>query len=244
MITNRKLIGASLVGALVFITGFVQSSSAQEKPPLYMFVAEMETFVEKALDLKEKAADLSDDEIKARLNEMTVVAARASKVYFAQIETSVKPELDEYLGERINENPEIRHFYVLLGNQFLSVAREVINQRAGEEKKFRMYSTVGGSLLGLAAGGAVLYFAKGVAKNALTAGLLVVGLGVAGGVGGYVAGPAVAKFALPADPSIKNADDFLKRYPAGEDFVSDLEDSSPDLSMRLAQIDEALALAR
>jgi len=98
--------------------------------------------------------------------------------------------------------------------------------------------------LGLAAGGAVLYFAKGVAKSAVTASLLVVGLTAAGGVGGYIAGPAVASFMLPADPSIKNAGDFLKRYPAGEDFINDLEDFSPDLRIGLKEVEEAMHARR
>ncbi len=238
---HKKIFKSAMIlwGSLLTTT-HLWGSESSDNPPLYMFVSEMETFVEKAVDLKEKAGDLNDDEIKTRIEEMTTVASRASKVYFAHIDSVIKPELDQYLHERISEHSELRHFFILLGNRFLAEAREALQQRQMQEKKFRIYSTVGGSILGLASGGAVLYFAKGVAKNALTAGLLVVGLGVAGGAVGYVAGPSVAKFALPADPSIQNADDFLKRYPAGEDFISELESLSPDLSLQLSQIEEEL----
>ncbi len=216
------------------------SAAIEQDPPLYLFIAEMETFIEKANDLKSQGSQLSDDEIKTRITEMTTVAGRAARVYFSQLDTEVKPELDKYLHEKVSSNEDIRHFFVLLGNQFIDIARNVVLDRKAQEKKYRMYSTVGGSLLGLAGGGAVLYFAKGLTKNILTAGLVVVGLGVGGGIAGYAAGPLVASFLLPADPSIKNAEDFMARYPAGEDFILEIEEMNPDIALGLAELQEAL----
>lgn len=234
-----------LVGTVVVLAALGRSEMyAQGKEPLYLFISEMETFTEKATELKAKAPDLGDEEIKTKVDELTTIAGRISKVYFEQIETEIKPDLDKYLHDRITGNNEIRHFYLLLGNQFLAVARSVLEERQAKEKKFRMYSTVGGSILGLASGGALLYFAKGVAKSGVTATLIVVGLTAAGGVGGYLAGPAIAGFMLPADPSIKNAGDFLKKYPAGEDFIHELEDFSPDLRVGLSEVEEAMHARR
>jgi len=234
-----------LVGTIVVLAALGRTETyAQGKEPLYLFISEMETFTEKANDLKAKAPDMGDDEIKTKVDELTTIASRISKVYFAQIESDIKPDLDKYLHDRITDNTDIRHFYLLLGNQFLAVARGVLDERQSQEKKYRMYSTVGGSVLGLATGGAILYFAKGVAKTGMTATLIVVGLTAAGGVGGYLAGPALAGFMLPADPSIKNANDFLKKYPAGEDFIHELEDFSPDLRIGLNEVEEAMHARR
>lgn len=234
-----------LVGTIVLLTAFGQAEIyAETKEPLYLFISEMETFTEKANELKNGDPYISDDEMKTKVDELTIIAGRVAKVYFAQIESEIKPDLDKYLHERITQNEEIRHFFLLLGNQFLAIARSALDERQQQEKRYRMYSTVGGSILGLASGGAVLYFAKGVAKQAMTATLVVVGLTAAGGVGGYFAGPAVTGFMLPADPSIKSADDFLKKYPAGEDFIYELEDFSPDLRIGLSEVDEAMYALR
>lgn len=234
--------GGVCLAALFMLQVFsVSRVVAQEQPPIYMFIAEIEGFLEKSEQLVADAPGLSDDEIKVRIEELMVLSSRASRVYFANIDSDIKPELDRYLHDRLQTSQDIRHFFVLMGNEFLNTARAVLNARQADEKRIRSYSTIGGTVVGLGSGTALLLFAKNLTKNPWVAGLVVVGLGVAGGVAGHYASPLVAEWMLPADPAIKNADDFLRRYPAGEDFISELENLSPDLSAHLQGIEELMS---
>jgi len=79
-----------LVGTIVVLAAIGQTSvKAQGQEPLYLFISEMETFTEKANELKTKAPDMTDEEIKVKVDELTTIAGRISKVYFAPIEISI-----------------------------------------------------------------------------------------------------------------------------------------------------------
>lgn len=230
-----------LTGAELSAQNQGRASSPETDGPLFLFSMEMDEFVERATLLRSVATELPTPQIESKVEDLIEIASRMASIYFESLDTEHQTEIDQYLGYRLEQNSEIRTYFVLLGNQFVFGAESLVLRQAQNNKKYRMYATIGGSLLGAAAGGAVLYFKPNLVQGFWKSSLLVIGLGAAGAGVGYGSTYAFGEYILPAEPGLKTAKDFVERYPAGEDFISKIENLDVDLLMGMADVDDAIS---
>lgn len=224
-----------VLGLAIALTPVV--SSAQNDTQALLFSAELESFIDQATALYEGGDALTPDELKRGVDSLIEISSHIAAMYFDKIGSAEQKDYDVYLSDMISSHNEIRNYFVLLGNRFLFEANEALKARNNQIKKFKSWSVVGGTVLGLASGVALLAIRPQFAKSALSAGLVIVGLSAAGAGGGYAVGHYAQSYFLPADPNLKKAEDFIRRYPAGEDFIQSLEGiESADLSLGLREI--------
>lgn len=237
-----KLWMLSMAGALCITSAWAQESYSDDElnTKLLIFTDEVDEFLERAWTAYEKGSSLSPQELEKEIEALIQNTHRISAAYFEALDTAVQPDMEAYLNRTYSQNNEIHHYFLLLGNAVYQRADFLVQERIQSNRKMRMWGTVGGTVLGLATGGAILYFKPQLAPNAIHATLLVLGLGAAGAGVGYGGAYLTHTFILPANLAVKNAKDFLAKYPTGDDFVRHIGDASADLALGLLDLEEAL----
>jgi len=143
------------------------------------FAGEIQTYIETAKSIPE----LPEDRMNDAVEELQAIGKRAAEYYFQHLNESLQPMLDKYLGQTLEKNASLENYFIFLGNSFLAQAVQLMDEQAAKEKKIRIRSAIGGSILGLAVGGGYLfvkakYIAPGAAltlKDYLIASTAVVG---------------------------------------------------------------------
>lgn len=222
-----KLITAFILAA--FFMPLLTLAEAEEKQPDYppdliFFKQELNSFVLNAKKIDRTRTQMDEKAYEAALHELMVIGARIADIYFRNANETFRPQMEETLGSTLAENRNLKNYWVPLGNGFVNRAQAFIEERATHENQVRFWATVGGVALGALGGGTYLYFRSAatsgiVLKEALVATTAVVGGGL---LGRYAASPAINAFVFPANLSVKNAKDFMVRYPHGEDFLEEI----------------------
>ncbi|MBN8554494.1 MAG: hypothetical protein J0L93_03535 [Deltaproteobacteria bacterium] len=222
----------SVWGVLGFALTTTTTAEIPEKDQnILMFTGEVRNFVETAAELHDKTKNQSNE--KEQLDSLYQTATRISLIYFRELTTENHPKLDAFLGKTIKENAELKNYFTILGNAFLELALREVRKQKDQDRLIKIWSTVGGAIVGLAVGGGYIYFTSLNAKSATIAATAIVGLTAVGyGVG------VAAVYSLPVDRSVTNAQEFAQRYPNGEDFLKDLESNSAgDLQLELSELE-------
>jgi hypothetical protein len=232
-----------ILGISIFLLNPIQ---AQQRGPetwenhSQIFESELASFIEKSFSFKDDAPNLNREEQERRIQELIAISARISHVYMASLHMDQKNELDHGLQTSLKDYPEIRVFFYLLGNSLASEAQSLIQERAQTERQFKVWSTVGGSVLGLASGGALIYLRTPLTERAIGKVFTLAILTAGGGAIGYFGGQALEGFLIPVDPDVETAEDFLRKYPEGEDFIDQLSSFDADITDKLKELEEAL----
>lgn len=230
------------IGVLFISHSLLATPEGQENESAFLlFKMELEDFLERSNELRLNAHDLPRAKIEAEIESLIEISTRMASIYFQSIDTKDRPKIDRYLALQIQDHLDLRVYFVLIGNQFLFGAEELVSKQNDRNRRYRLTATIGGAALGALGGGAILYFKPNWVKGFWRSSLLVLGAGAAGAGIGYGATAAFGEFVLPAEPGIRTARDFVSRYPAGEDFISQIEILDPDLQMSLDEIDRYFA---
>lgn len=214
---------------------------AQEMPSeqkiLLLFSDEIDNFLDEAEYLYENDASLTKEEREAAVKRLSESSTRIAATYFEEILSDLKPELDELLRLRLEENSPLRSYFVLMGNQFWKRAQWYIDDRDNRHTSIRMWWTVGGLAVGAVGAGAL--FMMNTKLTSTTVGTVLTFAGLIGGGGalGYGAGYYKTNYMMPVDPLVTNAEEFVVRYPSGEDFLRDVETSGSDIDAAISVID-------
>jgi len=220
---------------------FAQASPADDSNPDWLlFTDEMANFIDGAQALYDQGDVSPSAKEEKAVNDLIETSVRMANIYFEDINSEVQRRLEKYLNKTITSHAKLRNYFILFGNAFLTRANLYQLEQKKKNKTIHIWTTVGGTLLGLATGGTVLYFKPDLVGGAAKSALLVVGTTVAGGTIGFGAGEATTHFIIPADPGVANAKAFLERYPSGEDFISSIENSNDDLLLGLNDIEDTL----
>jgi hypothetical protein len=223
------------LGILSFLSGAAIAEETNDyNPNLLIFTGELDTFVEQADGLHRAGENQKEEEF----DRLKQTGIRIARVYFEEMNTEIKSDLDLYLNRILDENENLKNYFVILGNAFLKQAEAFIEQREVKERKIKLWSTGGGLLIGAVAGGTYIYFkvSKGIALTSKTWGIAATAI-VIGGVVGYAGGKIVGS-KLPVDQSLSNSRAFYARYPSGEDFVEEIDQLSTDLALLGDEIEE------
>lgn len=234
---THLLIISLVILTFAFLTPLLAQDESQPDKDWLLFADEMDLFLELSSRHKNTAIDLSQRESEKLVEEAEQVAKRLASIYFDHLEERVKPELDAYLAFQIENNEDLENYFILLGNSFLVVAQKLLEKKKQEDRQIQRWATIGGTVLGFASGGALIYFNENISKQALKATVLVMGLGAVGAGLGFGGGYIATTFVLEAKPAIKNAKDFVTRFPAGEDFIGSIESPRDDLEMSLFDLE-------
>lgn len=230
-----------LLITLAMLCTFSLSAQAQEPSPNWLiFTDELDNFIDIGDELHERGLSIPSPTAQKKVEEMIEIGMRVAEIYFIEINSDIRPDLESYLNRTIKSNNHLRNYFVLLGNAFLARAEIFQQEERKKDSSLRMWSTVGGTVLGLATGVGILYFKPNLVKGALKSTVLIVGLGAAGAAVGYGGGYVASTFVLPVNAGVETAEEFLLRYPSGEDFISDLEDGNEDIAEAMNDIEEML----
>jgi len=224
--------------ALAQTAGLYAQEEEVPNPNWIIFADELANFIEGAQSLYDEGVAAPGEEQERQVATLMRVAHRVSDVYYLEITGSVRPKIERFLKETFEDNQHLRSYFVLMGNAFVEHANALVEMQNAKNKKLRSWSAIGGTVLGLAGGTAILYFKPSWVNGPLKSAMLVVGLGAAGGAIGYGGGWAATSFYLPANPGVENAKDFLSKYPAGEDFVRDIEKENRILQSKLDALED------
>ncbi|PIR22196.1 MAG: hypothetical protein COV44_09270 [Deltaproteobacteria bacterium CG11_big_fil_rev_8_21_14_0_20_45_16] len=231
-----------LIGILACAVAQSVSLYAQEEdvpnPNWIIFADELSNFIDGAQGLYDDGVAAPGEEQERQVTALMAVAHRVSDVYYLEITTAVRPKIESFLKETFESHQHLRPYFVLMGNAFVEHANALVEMQNAKNRKLRSWSAIGGTVLGLASGTAILYFKPSWVNGPLKSAMLVVGLGAAGGALGYGGGWVATSFFLPADPGVGNAKDFLSKYPAGEDFVRDIEKEEQVLQSKLDELED------
>lgn len=232
----------ALSGVLAFSisNNFAQSENDELNVKIIIFTDEFEEFISTAWEVYNEGPTLKQEELQKKIETLIENANRIAVAYFEAIDSDIRPEMEAYLSEQYRKNSEIHHYFLLLGNAVYNKANSLVENQKNEHQKLRKWGTVGGTLVGMATGGAILYFKSQVASGALKATLLVLGLSAAGAAVGYGGAYLTHSFILPADPAVINAEDFLLKYPSGLDFITDIRNANSDLALGLLDLEEVV----
>lgn len=203
-------------------------------PNLLIFTGEVRNFLE--LGMTAKNGNLEAAKEKAIVEEMGQTAVRIARVYFQEMTEENRSQLNTFLGGQLKSNTELNNYFILIGNAFATQAEKLVTRDQEYRKSIRIWSTVGGAVLGVALGGGYLYF-KGVRSALNTTDYLVAGGALLLGAGLGYGGGLVYTHQIPIDRSVKNATDFCLRYPHGEDFLKDLNTSNLDLALNMSEVE-------
>lgn len=232
-----------LIGLAVFMPLSLMAQDSEKDANLLMFAAELESFFHNARQLKENPGEYTEKEQLAEVENLEAAGRRIANIYFAEITGELKPRLDAYLSKKLRQNSNLEEYQVLIGNSFVNKAQGLDTADSERKRRVRMMSTIGGTLVGLATGGALLYFKSewfGTGFKAVAKMGAVVGLSGAAGYGlGYAGGYVTTSFVLKTDVAVTNAREFLERYPNGSDFLDELLPAGDeDLLEALGEVDE------
>lgn len=228
-----------LMIALCFISFTAYADEPPQETPfnedILIFTGEMRNFIDTASAVKELNAgeqtDQTDKQLEEKIKILQITASRVADVYFHVAEESNRVDLTNFLGRTIQDNKELQNYFVFIGNAFASEAEKIIEARQDKMSKIMIWSSVGGVVLGLTGGFVFLKYAAPTNNGLLKAGLVAVGIAaVVSGVG------FSARYFLPVARSVTNAKEFMARYPDGEDFLRDLNQVSPDLTLGFAEL--------
>jgi hypothetical protein len=220
----------------VLSLGHLQAQN-DTNPNWLIFTDELENFVDGAQLLYDEGMILPTQATEQKIGEMIEIGYRVANIYFVELESDIRPRLEKYLNKILTDNEHLRNYFVLLGNSFIARAKMMLEDQQEKNSRIRKWSTIGGTVLGLATGTAILYFKQDAINGVLKSAMLVIGLGAAGAAVGYGGGYVATTFVLPAEEGIDNATDFMERYPGGEDFISDIEDVTQDIAIKLNELE-------
>lgn len=204
-------------------------------PNLLILTGEIRNFME--LGTTAKNGGLAADKEKAIVEEMSQTAVRVARVYFQEMTDANRAELNQFLATELKNHADLNNYFVLIGNAFANHAEKLVEQDREHRNSIKVWSTVGGAVLGVALGGGYLYFKSTKAAlqtkdYLIAAGALLLGTGV--GFGGSLA----YTHSIPVDQSVHNASDFVTRYPHGEDFIKELNPANLDLALMKSELED------
>lgn len=231
--------------SIVFSLMAASAIQAQDNPPdfdedVLIFTGEVENYIETAQEVKalNDAAEAEKDEklLEQKIKVLQQTSLRIANVYFSTTEDSTRETFNNFLSTRLKEYRELRNYFLFIGNAFAAEAARLVEGRKETERKIFIWSSVAGAVLGVGGGYLYIrysgYLGHSQGRVLLTAAIVGIGIGVTVAGAGYS-----ARYFLPVNQDIKNARDFLVRYPHGEDFTSELI-GSQDLTMALDELEE------
>lgn len=207
---------------------------------LQIFESEVDSFIQKSFNYRDDSWNLSSTQQEERIQELISISNRIAHIYFSSLHLDENQELNMSLKQSLLDYEEIRPFFMLIGNRFLSEAQDLLLKQEQINRRYRSISTLAGTVIGLASGGALIYFKASFTQTGLQKVTTLALLGAGGAALGYFGGKALRGYILPTDPDVLTAKDFIQKYPEGEDFIDRLSIYEIDIDETLREIEGAL----
>lgn len=190
-----------------------------------IFTGEVRNFIDLASSVNTEDEKKMEDQVKV----LQLTSSRIADAYFQEENEANRERFSVFLADTLKENQNLKNYFIIMGNAFATEAQKLLNDRGDKMHKIAVWSTVGGVVLGLAGGYLVFQYTKSAAK----AGIVGVGIAAVAAGGGYS-----ARYFIPVEESVQTAQDFIQRFPKGEDFIRDVESKSSDLNAILEEAEE------
>lgn len=227
----KWIVGCLIASSFVSIARADDDTGSNDQNPVWaIFADELDSFMDQAQALKAEGILINNDRNQDQIAELQSTAERIAGIYFTELESSIRPQLEAFLKQRIEENSDLDAFLILLGNGFYHRAEAFLENQKKKNKQIRTWSVMGGTALGIVAGGFIIYVKPQLVEGIVKQGLLVLGTAAVGAGLGYAGSYVATKFALPVDPSVGNAKDFLELYPDGSSFIQHFDSQNQDIA--------------
>ncbi len=168
-----------------------------------------------------KYLDLAINFDESQSHNLFVEGQNIADIYFSTADSKTRSSFDVELTAALKANLDLKHLWIPLGNAFQKSALEMVQKRRAQIRRIRWTATVGSGVVGfLVSAGLIqlkVMLPSGTAVEKLST-ATAIGL-LSGSLGYFVIGPAWAHYSLPTDLLIQSAEDFLDRYPHGQEFL-------------------------
>jgi len=211
---------------------YADETQSSESDNIIIFTGEVRNFLDIAGGLKELShedATKNEKQILDRVKILQLTSTRIADAYFQEQNPENREKFAKFLQETLHSNRDLKNYFIIMGNAFATEGQRLLNERSGNMHRIAVWSSISGVVLGLAGGYVFLKFKNNVTQ----AGLVALGITTLAAAGGYS-----ARYYIPIDSSVKTAEDFLQRFPKGEDFIREV-DAHPDLTAILDGAKEA-----
>jgi len=225
---NRKTLWA-LVAGLSLSTTHASEPPTDFNEDILIFTGEVENYIDIARETQSlnnsEETPGKEEQVEKQIKSLQQAALRIAHMYFSTSDESTRDQFNEFLSSRFQENRDLKNYFLFIGNGFAAEASRLIEKRQETNRQIFIWSSVAGGVLGLGGGYLILRYTS--SKSLVMASVVAIGIGVAVAGGGYS-----ARYYLPVNQDVKNAQDFIDRYPHGEDFTDELIGSN-DLALMM-----------
>lgn len=245
---RKSAVVASLTLSAVLFSSSIPIRASEPEVSVEDFLKDLDLYISQAQGISNliKFVDNSEEseksaaqpDILALTEALKAHGARVASLYFDVINEKNLDSTNAELMKRLKAHEDLKTYFVFLGNAMNAEARSLETELKMKRKRITLWAAAGGGVVGLVAGVALYRFS-------VTWGRQYEAIGFRNGAMAFFAITAVAtlggagvSYLLPVRDDIESAQDFLDRYPHGENFFeSDGLPKSSDVTLNLPEMD-------